>query len=422
MKENKNLKLYPKYRRLSMDFLFYYTINVLFLTQVKHIEMSAVVLVETFYALFVVLVQGRIANLAGKISVKRCMILGNLFNALYITLIICSFNYITLIIAEFTCAIGFSFKEMSEPTILNESINLKKEEKSKLFSTIQEKAVSGYYVLSAISMVLSGFLYEINGYIPIFISLFIVIITIIMSTRFENVESNNVKKENGEKGISFKEAMKFCFESKRCRCLLMFSGIFYGILTVLGTYEISLLEELSISANYVGIIFAVLNIISALSSSKQQIFQDKFKNRTLTAIGLLLVFSCIIAGGIAIFNLPLKVILFVILCMYAIKYITVGLYNVFLVKYLSNFTNEEIDTQIYSLNNCIGSFSGIIFGLIGSKLIDCMPTVAEAMMIFGIISFLIMVIILKYMKNKVGLSPEKYSEIELKYDKNEVTV
>ena len=37
---DKNLKLYPRYRRLARDFLFFYTINVLFLTQVKKIDMS----------------------------------------------------------------------------------------------------------------------------------------------------------------------------------------------------------------------------------------------------------------------------------------------------------------------------------------------------------------------------------------------
>ena len=76
--ENNNLRLYPKYRQISMDFLFFYTINILFLTQIKKIDMSAVVLVDTFYALFVVILQIPASYLVGKIGIKKGMILGNI--------------------------------------------------------------------------------------------------------------------------------------------------------------------------------------------------------------------------------------------------------------------------------------------------------------------------------------------------------
>lgn len=52
--QSKNLKLYPTYSQLSRDLLFFYTINILFLTQVKKIDISAVVFVDTcfLYLLF----------------------------------------------------------------------------------------------------------------------------------------------------------------------------------------------------------------------------------------------------------------------------------------------------------------------------------------------------------------------------------
>ena len=180
-KVNKNLKLYPKYRQLSMDFLFFYTINILFLTQIKKIDMSAVVLVDTFYALFVVFLQVPASYLVGKIGIKKGMILGNICNTIYLIVVINSTNLFNLIIAELFSSFGFALKDISEPAILNESINASKSEKSKIFAKTQGKAVSGYYIISAFSMILSGFLFEINGYIPIFISLGIVITTILFS-------------------------------------------------------------------------------------------------------------------------------------------------------------------------------------------------------------------------------------------------
>ena len=49
------------------------------------------------------------------------------------------------------------------------------------------------------------------------------------------------------------------------------------------------------------------------------------------------------------------------------------------------------------------------------KLIEILP-MPIAMISFGVISFMVMSVILIYMKNKVGLNPKMYSELELKYD------
>ena len=96
---DKNLKLYPRYRRLARDFLFFYTINVLFLTQVKKIDMSAVVLVDTFYSLFVVILQIPISLIIDKIGRRKGIIIGNLCNVIYLILVMNSSNLFHLICA-----------------------------------------------------------------------------------------------------------------------------------------------------------------------------------------------------------------------------------------------------------------------------------------------------------------------------------
>lgn len=319
-----------------------------------------------------------------------------------------------LVFAELVSGLAFSLKNIVEPAMLNGSIKAEKEEKSRIFAKAQGRAVSGYYALSAISMILSGFLYEINGYIPLLLSLGIVIITLIISTRFEDVKIEEKKEDNIET-VSLKEAIKFVFKAKRVRCLLIFSAILTSIIRVLNTYEVSLLESLKVSSKYLGIIFAVLNIISAIASKNQQQFQDKFKNRTLTVLGVSLSISCIIAGFISELNIVFFIIISVILFMYVIKYSVVGLYNVLRDNYLSNFTNSKIDTKIFAIYNFCRSLLNVLFGIFASILIDKV-NISQAMMIFGITSLAIVSFVLTYMKNKVGLDPKEYSEIELKYD------
>ena len=51
------MKLYSIYRAISMDLIFYYAIEFLFLTQVKNISAPEVVLKSSFYALFMIILQ-----------------------------------------------------------------------------------------------------------------------------------------------------------------------------------------------------------------------------------------------------------------------------------------------------------------------------------------------------------------------------
>ncbi len=416
--KTKNVKLFPKYRQISRDFLFFYTINILFLTQVKHVSAADIVLIDTFYALFVVIAQVPASFIVDKIGRRNGMILGNILNCIYLILIITSKNLLSLILAEITSSIGFSLKDIAEPAILNESIDLQKEEKGKKFAKIQAKAISGYYFLSAISIAISGFLFEMNPYIPMFLSLLITIISLIISTRFTepNLSKKINKKSHVMKEVTLKDSIKFSFKSKRCRCLLLFSAVFFAIVTVLATYEIALIEDLEIESKYIGIMFAILNIVSALASRKQNIFQKQLKNRTLTFLGYAIVISCIVAGATAIFaSINILVVMAIIVVMYSVKYIAVGLYNVLIIKYLSNFTNSQIDTKIFAINNFVSSITAVFLGIAASRLIEILP-MPIAMISFGMISFIIMSILLIYMKNKVGLEPRMYSELELKYD------
>lgn len=111
------------------------------------------------------------------------------------------------------------------------------------------------------------------------------------------------KKKEVQETVSLKEALKYVFKAKRIRCLLIYSSILTSILRVLNTYEVNLLESLEVSSKFLGIAFAILNLISAIASKNQQVFQDKFKNRTLTVLGISVSIACIIAGFVSKLNI-----------------------------------------------------------------------------------------------------------------------
>lgn len=78
-------------------------------------------------------------------------------------------NLFDLIIAKFISSLASSIKDIAEPSLLNTSIPPSKY-KSNIFAKINAKGASGYYILGAITKII-GFLFEVNGYLPIICSL-----------------------------------------------------------------------------------------------------------------------------------------------------------------------------------------------------------------------------------------------------------
>ena len=424
----RNMKLFPLYRAISFDYLFFYTINFLFLTQIKNISPSAVVLEDAFYSLFIIIFQIPAALLIDIIGRKKSMLLGNLSNVVYILLVLFSDSLFDLIIAEIFASIAFSLKDVSDLSLLNESIP-QASTKSRIFAKLTSKGLSGYFVLNSISLMISGFLYTINGYLPIIISLCIVILSFLISTAFidpisENIKENNDKLKKSKKDKvkeTFKTSVqdlinsfKYILSSKRLRSLILFSSIMYGVITVLASYQVSLLEEIGLPASVIGIIVAFLEITASISSKKQEQFHNKFRNKSLSVLGITVSLACILAGFAGYINNNIYIVSIIAIFALTVKYIVVGIYQILIDKYYRNFTNEDIDSKIFSAKSLFNSISSTILGIIASILIGITNT-KNSIIIIGFIFLLLFIIAIKYMKSRLGLHPDEYDKNEIKF-------
>lgn len=424
----RNMKLFPLYRAISFDYLFFYTINFLFLTQIKNISPSAVVLEDAFYSLFIIIFQIPAALLIDIIGRKKSMLLGNLSNVIYILLVLLSDSLFDLIIAEIFASIAFSLKDVSDLSLLNESIP-QASTKSRIFAKLTSKGLSGYFILNSISLMISGFLYTINGYLPIIISLCIVILSFLISTAFidpisENIKENNDKLKKSKKDKvkeTFKTSVqdlinsfKYILSSKRLRSLILFSSIMYGVITVLASYQVSLLEEIGLPASVIGIIVAFLEITASISSKKQEQFHNKFRNKSLSVLGITVSLACILAGFAGYTNNNIYIVSIIAIFALTVKYIVVGIYQILIDKYYRNFTNEDIDSKIFSAKSLFNSISSTILGIIASILIGITNT-KNSIIIIGFIFLLLFIIAIKYMKSRLGLHPDEYDKNEIKF-------
>lgn len=244
-----NMKIYSIYRAISLDLIFYYAIEFLFLTQVKNITPSEVVLSTSFYAVFMIFLQIPASIFIDKVGTKKCTILANVFNVAFVLLIMNVQNVQTLIFAQFISSLCFSLKDISDEALLEYSIPDTKR-KSDIFSKLEGKGFQKYFLINAITSVFAGSLYVINPYIPIVAALLFTVASTIMAFGFKDIEEikkeqiTEKKKETHHYFKELKEAFSFIIKSQRLRSLFLYSGITWGTFCLISTYRNSVLVDI----------------------------------------------------------------------------------------------------------------------------------------------------------------------------------
>ena len=413
-----NMRIFPTYKKIAWDYLFYYTIDFLFLTQIKNISAADVVLASSIKALFGIFLQIPANIIVEFLGRKNSIILGNILNCLYMVMFMMTGNLFDLILAKFVSSLAFSIKNIAEPSLLNASIPPSKY-KSNIFAKINAKGASGYYIIGATSKFIAGFLFEINGYLPIICSLGVLIIVSIISMCYiEPIKKQ--KKTNRENTIKkqlkdIEEGFKFVLKSERLKALILSAALIGSLLDILLNYQTSLLQDINISSSIIGFISAGLSLISAYASKKQESFHNKFRNKSIILIALMASVSTIVPGIIGLNAQQSVIFLVIIVLSYAIAKFAHGMYYTIMDRYFRNFTNKDIDTKIFAVKNLFVNLTSAIMGIMASFLLDKMKT-AYCMIIVGVTFTILYILTEKYMKTRVGLKPEQYSKEERKYD------
>ena len=413
-----NMRIFTTYKKIAWDYLFYYTIDFLFLTQVKNIKSADVVLKNTFNSIFrsVMQIPGNIiVEFLGR---KNSLIFANILNCLYMVIIMLSRNLRDLIFAEFIGAIAFSIKNIVEPSLLSESIPPSRH-KRKIYSKINAEGASGYYLYNAISKIIGGFLFMVNGYIPIVCSLLVLIFVVILSACF--IEPVQRKKKNINQLLEKKQlqdikgGFKYTLESERLKALILCASLIGSIITILTSYYVSILQELDIPAIVITIVAAFGSFVSAYSSKKQEGFQRLRKNKSLITIAQTLSITCFFAGVCGLGANKSIILFLLVIVMSLIFNFCQGIYYTSMDKFLKSFSNKKIDTKIFAAKDMVANVAKAVGGICAAFLLS-KTTTAISMIIVGIVFTIIYMWLEKYMEARVGLKPEEYSEEETKYD------
>ncbi len=188
-----NIKLFPIYKAISWDLLFYYAVIFLFLTGIKGISASTVLFYDAFYPIFKFIIQIPSTLIINKLGNRKALILGNILVSTSILIIILADELPILILSQFSSAFGFALKNLAETNLLYSSIE-KSTKRNDLFSKIDGRSSSFYYYIDAITSLTTGFLFIINGYFPMILCFSICIISTLLSCKFNEISSTDVEK------------------------------------------------------------------------------------------------------------------------------------------------------------------------------------------------------------------------------------
>ena len=414
--KRQNAKIFPIYKMFSWDLLFFYSTQYLFYTNVKGITAGEILKLDAFFPLFIIFMQLPATICADLLGRRKSLIVGNVIMILYIFLLMILPGVVGIFIANIIYAFGYSLRGIQATNILYDSTATKGGEG--LYAKINGKGATGYYILDGITSLTAGYLFVINGYLPMIICLAFTIIATIISTRFKDIyenklEENEISNKIKEYKKDFKISIKNIITSKRLRALLIFMGIFNALITITGTYKGSTLTELQVKPETFSMINAIFTFIAGIATTFQDKIHKKFRNRSFTFLAMIFITSIILIGILLYMNIPN--ILPIILILLAIRSITMSNYYVLSERYAKNFSTPKTRTRISFATEFTTNIIEAIMVFFAGVLLDG-TNIRFATLFIGLIFLIIFILILDYMRTRVGLKPEEYDKKDIELE------
>lgn len=417
-KRRNNAILYPIYKMVSWDLLCFYSVEFLFYTITKGITASQVLLITASYMLGKLFFQIPSVAIADYLGKRKSLIIGNAILIAYMILIIYSPGLLGILIATALSGFGYDIKAITESNLLYDSVATRGGDG--IYTKIDSKGASAYYVIDTALSIIAGYLFVINNYIPMYICLFFLIVSFVLSFKFEDIHRSKKEKT----GINLKEflsgyskdiksSFNFIRKSNRMKSYVLFATVFYGVIKIMSTCKNDLLIDMKISEEQFSLIYAALSLIAAISAMFSKKVQRKFKNKTLKLISLSYIFS-IIGVGIISIKLTNEIAIPLVLMLCCVMRISDSQWYVTEYTYLKNFTNYDTRVKItFTFELIVVGVTSLIAAL-GSLLLKYIE-IRYAILFLGLLALALITIVLDYMRTRIGLKPKEYKKEDIEF-------
>lgn len=355
----KNVKVYPWYRAFAYDFLFLWTISILYLTEIKGFSYSKVILLDSIFMLSAFLLQIPMSKLIRKIGRAHATQLASIGSLIFVAIYLFGTTYWMFVIANILYGLGTCTRNITDVEIL--SLSLKKLKRKNEYSLLEGKGMFWYYIIEAITAIASGYLYEyVNPYAPVIGTAICTIILVVLSFIIKDPldeDDELIEQQTLENKKEREPSYKTLFKRPFVIWMTIFCFCFFGISSVHQTLSKVYLQNINVPAYLFGYIFCGYKLISALASKYQFKYELKRGVKSLIIFSIIMVFSYSACALIYLINADAIISIIIALLLFASQHIARAIYRITVKNYINGCVSKNSLTKtltIYSMAECSG--------------------------------------------------------------------
>ena len=314
-KIKRSIKLYPIFYAFSADLIFFVPIDTLYLNLVKGMNAGQISAMTMIGLLVCILAKNTIVKIANKIGNANSIKVGALM--LLVASVILTFgkSFFSLVMYKITYKIAFMFWDLTSILLRNDLIYLNKQDK---YFSVRNKAKVMYGITTMITALISGYLFNLDKYLPMYISIILYFITFIISFAFyeEKVKDEKVKEENDNKQTNIKN--KKISITSTIFFIILSNAIFYSIIKMgqnnsklFMQYDFQKVLSIEMVTYLITIIVFISRIVRIIGNIVFDKLYLKIKDKMSMVLTILefMAFALLIIGHFIEFNFILKVII-----------------------------------------------------------------------------------------------------------------
>lgn len=355
----RNVKVYPWYRAFAFDFLFLWTISILYLTEVKNLSYSQVILLDSIFMLSAFLLQIPIAKLIKKLGRSNSTRIASLFSLGFVLIYLFGQDFWIFMIANLLYGLSMAIRNITDVEIL--SLSLKKLRRKNDYSKYEGKGMFWYYIFEGITSIAAGYLYEfVSPYAPVIgtavCALILIVLSFIIKDPLDDEEElveQKREEERKDREPSYKTLLKRPFVI----WMAIFCFCFFGISGVHQTMSKVYLQDINMPAYLFGYIFCVYKIIAGVASKFQFKYELKRGVKSIIIFSVMMVLAFLSTAIIYSINASAILSIIVVLILFATQHISRASTRITLKNYVNTCVSKHSLTRtltIYSMAECLG--------------------------------------------------------------------
>ena len=377
----RNIKIYPFYRAFSYDFLFLWTISILYLTW-KGLSYSQTIYLDSVFMIVAFALQIPLTKLIHKIGFANSIRVACLFRIVFSLIFLFCNNFWMFALANVFYGAAAAIQNVGDAEILTYSLkNLGRE---KDFSKVEGRGVFFHYAFEAVAAISSGYLFQIYPTLPVWGTFISCIILLLLAMMLKNPSTSELEpsKENPDilievvqedqpkkrtrkkKGLGYRELLK----DKFIVSMMVFCFCFWGIMSVYSTLAKVYFQDIGTPAWVFGYIYFVFKMVTALSSKYQFKYEMKKGVKSLVIFAGLAILTFGFNGVLTLFHPVAITTIILVSVMFIIQNAIRAPYRIFVKNYINVSSKKENlakSLTLYSMSEYLGfSFITLIVAVV----------------------------------------------------------